>query len=485
VTVSPAAGAPELPRLSVDTRYPQGATRTLLVRAGGNLQAALDSARYGDVVALEPGATFTGNFVLRAKSGTGWIVIRSAASDASLPAEGTRLTPASAAQMPKILSPNVAPAIATDPGAHHYRLVALDIGLSSAAPYSYGLVALGSAGSDQNALSQVPSYLVIDRSWVHGTPTQSIRRCVALNSAHSAVVDSYLDDCHGRGQDTQAIAGWNGPGPYKINNNYLAGAGENVMFGGADPHIPNLVPSDIEFRRNAVIKPAAWKGVWTVKNSFELKNARRVLVDANLFDGSWHDAQTGPAIVIKSANQDGACNWCVSEHVTFTNNRVRNVGAGFVINGTEAYSGGSAVPVNNVRIANNVLEQMNVGVYSGVNRTIQVGGLPSNIVFEHNTLSTPNAAQLMWVGSLGTGFRFVNNIAHHGQYGVITDGKTNVVDVLNTVAPSGWTFAGNAVVGTDGRTYPAANTYPASESAASTLRAADGAPLGADATKLP
>ena len=50
-----------------------------------------------------------------------------------------------------------------------------------------------------------------------------------------AVIDSYLSEAHVVGFDSQAICGVNGPGPFKIVNNYLEGSGENVMFGGADP----------------------------------------------------------------------------------------------------------------------------------------------------------------------------------------------------------------------------------------------------------
>jgi hypothetical protein len=197
------------------------------------------------VITLAPGAVFTGNFVLRRKSGNGWIVIRSGAADSMLPAPGTRITPAYAAHLPKILSPNAAPAIATEPGAHNatgsWRW---KWGCAPTAPegFSYGLMSFGTGGSEQTTLAQVPTDLVLDRSYVHGTATQNVKRCVSLDSANSAVIDSYLDDCHGRGQDTQAILGWNGPGPFKIVNNYLAGAGENVMFGGADPSIPTSSP---------------------------------------------------------------------------------------------------------------------------------------------------------------------------------------------------------------------------------------------------
>ena len=132
-------------------------------------------------------------------------------------------------------------------------------------------------------------------------PKHDCFRCVALNSASSAVIDSYLSEAHVVGFDSQAICGVNGPGPFKIVNNYLEGSGENIMFGGADPAIRDLVPSDIEFRGNYCFKPLSWKighpsyaGIpWAVKNLFELKNARRVLIEGNVFENNWVHAQNG------------------------------------------------------------------------------------------------------------------------------------------------------------------------------------------------
>jgi len=101
---------------------------------------------------------------------------------------------------------------------------------------------------------------------VHGTTAGGIQRCVSLNSAATTIRDSRLTDCHGRGYDTQAIGGWNGPGPFRIENNLLEGAGENVMLGGADPAIPGLVPADIVIPRNLIRSRRPWRGRWTVKN---------------------------------------------------------------------------------------------------------------------------------------------------------------------------------------------------------------------------
>jgi hypothetical protein len=67
---------------------------TITVNAGGSLQAAIDAAQPVDTIVLQPGATFSGPFTLRAKNGTAYITIRSSTGDSLLPPEGTRITPA-------------------------------------------------------------------------------------------------------------------------------------------------------------------------------------------------------------------------------------------------------------------------------------------------------------------------------------------------------------------------------------------------------
>ncbi|PYQ08091.1 MAG: hypothetical protein DMF82_02310, partial [Acidobacteria bacterium] len=101
---------PELPRVFVDTTYsPPRGGKLITTNAGGDLQAALDASRPGDVIELQAGATFTGNFILPSKPGTDWIYIRSSAH-ARLPRPGTRVFPSHASLMPRIDTPNRAPA---------------------------------------------------------------------------------------------------------------------------------------------------------------------------------------------------------------------------------------------------------------------------------------------------------------------------------------------------------------------------------------
>ena len=74
---------------------------------------------------------------------------------------------------------------------------------------------------------------------------------------------------------------------------------------------------------------------WTVKNLFELKNARKVLVEGNLLEHNWRAAQVGYAVLFKSTNQSGRCDWCVVEDVTFEYNIIRNVAAVFNLLGRD------------------------------------------------------------------------------------------------------------------------------------------------------
>src|SRR4029077_1793863 len=122
LSFTPSANAqnlPALPQTYVNTTYPVQTGSIIPVSAGGDFQAALNAAQPGDTISLAAGATFVGSFTLPVKSGSGWILVRTSAPDSSLPLQGNRMTPAYAAQLPKIVAPSTAPAVLTTAGAHH------------------------------------------------------------------------------------------------------------------------------------------------------------------------------------------------------------------------------------------------------------------------------------------------------------------------------------------------------------------------------
>jgi hypothetical protein len=320
--------------------------------------------------------------------------------------------------MPRLVS-RTSPVIAAAPGAHHYRLVGLDV-QPPPGVFLYNLIALG---EQVRAREDLAHHVVIERCLLRGDPDRGSRRGVALNGRHAAVIDSHLAGFREAGADSQAIAGWSGPGPYKIANNYLEAAGENVMFGGADPLIAELVPSDIEIRGNHFAKPPAWLArprdaegrAWTVKNLFELKNARRVVIEGNLFEHNWAQSQTGFAILFTVRNQDGGAPWSVVEDVLFAGNVVRRVGAGVNILGRD--DSRPSRQLRRLAIRDNLFAEVGAP-WPGRGTLLQVLNGPADVVVEHNTaLQSGNA--LVVEGAPPEGFVYRHNITAHGPYGII------------------------------------------------------------------
>jgi hypothetical protein len=304
-----ARSAAELPRRSVKVGPVPEPRQTIHVPAGQSLQRAIDRAEPGDEITLEAGAVYRGPFHLPRKTGERWIVIRPAAADLDLPEFGQTVGRQHTARMPKLVSASGS-VIEAGAGAHHYRLVGLEI---APAPGVF-LRSLVDLGSDAADLASLPHNIVVDRCYLRGDPRRGARRGIALNSRDTAVIDSLFLDFKEVGADSQAIAGWNGPGPFLIANNHLEAAGENVMFGGADPLINELVPSDVEILRNVLAKSFRWKKddeqfagtAWSVKNLLELKNARRVLIEGTSSSSTGPNRKTGSPSCSQCATRMGA-----------------------------------------------------------------------------------------------------------------------------------------------------------------------------------
>ena len=450
---------PEAPRALVDTTYvpPTGVSRDAPDTAA--FAAALAAALPGDEIVLRAGVTYQGPFTLQPKNGTGWITIRTNLI-AQLPV-GRRVIPADAAKMPKIVgggSPNTA--IRTSGAAHHYRFIGIEFMPAPGTQQVTGLISFGSG--NETSTSQLPHHLIIDRSYVHGHSGAAARRGLALNSAHTAIIDSHFSEWKTVGEDSQAIAGWNGSGPYKIVNNYLEAAAENVAFGGADPGIANLVPSDIEIRGNHFFKPLAWRGSsWTVKNLLELKSAQRVVVDGNVFENSWPAAQSGVAIVFTVRNQDGGAPWSTLADIAFTNNWVMNAADAMTLTGADMRTGGGVVPTagtHRILIENNVFEDL--GAFNGQGRLFIILWGPNDVVIRHNTgFPKGNVLALEAGAQKAVGFHFQHNITSHGGSGVHNNGR-EVGSAALTANFTDYAVANNVVIGGAPANYATGNHFP-------------------------
>ena len=428
---------------------------TIKVGPSDNLQDALEDARPGDTIILDAGKVYRGPFTLPKKSGSSYITIQS--SRAADLKEGVRVGAAESELFPKLVSSNVEPVIKTAPGAHHYRFVGLEISTAAEKDKIYDLFRIGDS---KQTPADVPHDLVIDRSWIHGWPTQDVQRGISLNGAEVTISNSSITEIHGRGYDTQAICGWNGPGPFHITNNYLEAAGENILFGGADPSITDLVPTKITIKGNHLFKPLSWKvghpsyaGIhWTIKNLLEIKMGREVVIENNVMENSWGDAQIGYGVLFTVRNQDGKAPWAIIDNVTFTNNIVKNAEQGIQLLGKDNLK--PSQQSKDLKIINNL--------FTGIgNRFFTMSGY-QNVTVAHNTHFQDGNIMTLH-GQPSEGFVYRDNITIRAPkgYGIHGDGVGEGTAGLARWTPGG-VVRNNLFIGAQSRFYPQQNAFPAS-----------------------
>lgn len=497
-------GPAELPRVLIkssvaDTPAPG---RIRMVKQGDNLQDAINDASCGDTLKLQAGAVFQGLIQVPAKSCDDghWIVLRTSAPDKDLPPEGVRLTPcyAGVASLPGrpdfhcIAVTNVLARIEFAgkagsgpiiflPGANHYRFLGLEI---TRANSEASITALAQAREAATA-----HHIIFDRVWMHGTAQAETRRGVALKSmTYVGVVDSFFSDFHcvavtGSCVDSQTITGGSGDdpgGPYKIVNNFLEAAGENIIFGGGPA---TTTPADIEIRRNHLFKPMIWKegepgfvgGIsgkpFIVKNHFELKNAQRVLFEDNLLENTWGGfSQTGFSILLTPKNQENKCPACQVTDVTIRSIKISNVGSVFQIaNGLSdaggASSGGGRYSIHDVLVDD--VQGRDLGGFGNFANVSSVAPPLHDVQIEHVTAFVPHflVSVLDATSQKISGFRLANNLFYSAdlQFASSGGGPQNCAFRPDAQGPSGVikncfensTFTHNVII--EGSGWPSGN----------------------------
>ncbi len=470
-------GPAELPRVWVksdlaDTPSPG---RKIVVADSGNLQNTVDNAQCGDTIEIQPGVIFRGLLRLPARpcDDAHWITVRSGAPDSALPPPGTRVTPcyAGVSSLPGrpdfhcTSDRNVLPKIEFDgkaglgplglmPGANHYRFIALEVTRGQPGACISALVAPGEKGSTAH-------HLVFDRMWMHGTAQDETTRGIPLRGmTYVAIVDSFFSDFHcvavtGVCLDSQAISGGGGDepeGPFKIVNNYLEAAGENIIFGGG---AATITPTDIEIRHNYFFKPMIWKKdspgfvggasgrPFIVKNLFELKNAQRVLFEGNILQNSWGGfTQSGFSILLTPKNQGNHCPKCQVTDVTIRYNKVLSVGGVFGIGNATSDAGGTAMAGRRYSIHDLVAEDVRTDDGPGTFAML-VGNDPplADVRIEHVSAFVPNRifSIVNKSGKKRENFVISNNLFSAGglQIGSAGGGPQNCAFRAEAQGPSG------------------------------------------------
>jgi hypothetical protein len=434
---------------------------SVTVTAGSNLQAAFNQARSGDIITLAAGATFTGHYTLAPNSGA-TITIQSSGA-ANLPA-GQRVSPGQANQMAKLVTPDNNQVLRIPSGANNYKIAGIEF-TENPGVYVEDLVQAASGG--ETSAGQLPHDLGFDRCYIHGNPQSGGKRGLALNSGKATIENSYFADFISDWQDTQAIAGWNGTGPYLIQNNHLESGTEIVAFGGAPTSMIGVVPSNITIQNNEFFKPTRYYAgasdyagfrVWA-KNHIELKNAQHVLIQNNTFTNNFEQAdQLGFAMVFSVRDEGGQVAWATINDVTVQNNVFDHTGDGVLFMGHDGDGGGSA---GNFTLRNNLWTHM--GEFGGDGRMYEILNDVRGITIDHDT-AFPTGWLMVFAQGASSGVRVTNSI-YNSAGNIAADGGIQSERALAAYDPDG-AFTNNALIGGTPSYYTGAhfanNVFPAS-----------------------
>jgi hypothetical protein len=456
---------PTLPQATVDLAMPiQGTSACPTLTTGSNcirnvpagdalnFQKAINAATCGDTIVLVAGSTYSGNFTIpqtTCTNNSGWIFIQSSALS-SLPTPNHRVGPANVSNMAKVSTPNTNPAFWFLANSNHWRLVGLEITTSFVSTSSsvYNLVLTGTDLGAQllTSTTLMPSYLIFDRIYIHGLSNTQVTRAYYLDLGNVAVVDGYCSEIHNNVYDSQCLSSVQGPGPFLIQNNYLEASCENIMFGGSNPVISGILPSDITIVGNLMNKPLSWRGQaaplnWVVKNLFELKIGQRILVDGNVLQNTWADQQDEAVIIRAIGYPLGAV-----QDVTFTNNLIQHAPNGLIIQGQVTL--GSTATTKRVLVQNNLLLDIGITRWGGTGLNgflyhISSGNqnpyFLTDLVIDHNTGFAEDGDIVVDGGGVAgttTNFQFTNNIGDFGaQDGIQADGYGIGIDGLTNFTP--------------------------------------------------
>lgn len=426
---------PTLPQASVNATFPDTTGYTVTNVTSGQLQTAIDNASCnpnGTLLQLPKGDVEIGSFTLPLKTcGSGqWIIITTVG--VTLPPQGTRLDPSlyvgQLARISNSKSATTAIATANDAPVNHYWFSGVEIETSSS--YTYSIIDIGTTSA---VPPHLPSYIVFDRCYMHARATDSLFRVIDVNGSNIGIMDSYISEAHQPGFDTQAIHGFSGAGPLLIQNNFLEGAGENILWGGGG--IPttqspyNLFWTDVTIRGNHFYKPLAWRvqdpsymGIhWTVKNLYESKGSIRTLIENNVFDQTWMDAQSGDAVLFTPTTQIGPNT--VVQDVTFRYNLIRHAGGGFQITGQDVNIQDGVHRTDRILIQNTLIDDLSGskwGVSSSAvasGRFMEVVAGPNAVTVDHVTVSSVDRFGVFANNTIATNFFLTNTIWPWTTYG--------------------------------------------------------------------
>lgn len=433
-----------------------------------DLQAKLDAAAAvagsaNHQILIPPGTVCTADYYFfPPRTGTGWIVVRTAAPDSQLPPEGVRLTPAWSARLAtlevkaKAFGNGAHAAVRMTDTTRKWRLVGLEIthradcanckniasvgtgspttivttaphGLATGALMrafgvngisglertarvtvvngttftvpasttgSYGgggrLISTTTSDQDYKTLAYVShgsEDIVFDRCWVHGRgfPDRIYygmliqgRRVSVINSTVERVRNWHLaepgtNNVQFGSYATNLLIDFTDAKQIKIENCYLEPIGVGLFSQDSNTRTTEdvilrrnhiVIPDQIRYRSDGA-NPASDGHYYIHRMPFEIKQAKRIAVEGNLFEGQYMDASPpGPSVLLymRGSLQSGDGPNSI-EDARISDNEFRKASGAIQLVGEDDIAAHGSLAMRRILIQNNLIHGINAKTY--------------------------------------------------------------------------------------------------------------------------
>lgn len=195
------------------------------------LQTAVNAAAGGDIITVPANTTLTGNLTLPNRTGvSSAITIRTNAADVDLPDPGERVDPSYAPFLATLQSTSTVPIVSANRGAHHFTFIGIHF---PAKPNGFGnLIDLGGFFGSTEVLADQTTNMTFDRCMFRGHPVAGQLRAIHVGCNHFKFINNYCDRFGSQAQQGNILAFQNGDGDHLIENNYLSGSTQPILYGG-------------------------------------------------------------------------------------------------------------------------------------------------------------------------------------------------------------------------------------------------------------
>lgn len=488
--VSNRAGQTATSTITVIVSPQRTPTRVINVSTISQLMNAYNNATGGEDIVIPAGTVLTGEIVLPARNFLDYVTIR---SGGTLPDIRQRVGSTDAALVTFRASTVGAIPFTIRNGASKIRLIGIKFDpkyLSNASgAAAYYLAQIGEA-STQTDVSQNPTKIIFQHCVINPPDDVNVIHGILNDGYKVSIISSWLGNIKTFSEgDSQAVLSLDGRGAHVYNNDFFEAASENIMYGGAMPHIMGLTSSNIEVRRCHFSKRLNWRvysgqtHLINIKNLFETKNARRVYMEGSVFENHW-DAGRSQLFAFVFKTSVGSMDeefipWAISEDIVLENDKVNHIYGG-ITNAIDGYSIGNFVGLkpSHVVVKNTIFDDLS-GRWGWPGNDEDARFLQPNNVED---LQVDHVTVIDKDRTAGTAILFVtnnnfrmtvkNSIFGLGGYGIVGGNVGAGIRALNpgtsavtngcTAAPTAtWMLSYNVmpIYGGDTSCYPVLTTY--------------------------